>query len=95
MGRRESCHPLLRDTGGSRGNNISKYRHGFSAAEMESLASICETVLPPLPLDSLKKIIRVEDQAIVNDVRSFWNTSASRYPIPHEVHTYIHDMCIY
>ncbi|TKY66734.1 Long-chain-alcohol oxidase FAO1 [Spatholobus suberectus] len=78
---RKECHPLLRG-----GKEDSKYKHGFSAAEMESLASICEVVLPPLPMDALK--IRKEDQAD-NDssksVQSFWKISASRYPIPHEV----------
>ncbi|GFY93126.1 fatty alcohol oxidase 3 [Actinidia rufa] len=44
-----SCHPLLR--GGRNGN---KYSHGFSRAEMESLASVCEAILPPLPLNSLQ-----------------------------------------
>ncbi|TKY66735.1 Long-chain-alcohol oxidase FAO1 [Spatholobus suberectus] len=78
---RKECHPLLRG-----GKGDSKYKHGFSAAEMESLASICEVVLPPLPMDALN--IRKEDQAD-NDssksVQSFWKISASRYPIPHEV----------
>ncbi|KAL5131091.1 Long-chain-alcohol oxidase FAO1 [Glycine soja] len=79
---RKECHPLLR---GGRGD--SKYKHGFSAAEMESLASICEVVLPPLPIDALK--IRKEDQIDDYDssksLKSFWDISASRYPIPHEV----------
>ncbi|XP_027348170.1 long-chain-alcohol oxidase FAO1-like [Abrus precatorius] len=78
---RRECHPLLR--GGRRDN---KYKHGFSEAEMESLASICEVVLPPLPKDTLK-IIK-EDQADEEPnkfVQSFWNISASGYPIPHEV----------
>ncbi|RDX63943.1 Long-chain-alcohol oxidase FAO1 [Mucuna pruriens] len=80
---RKECHLMLR---GGRGD--SKYKHGFSAAEMKSLASICEVVLPPLPMDSLK--IRKEHQADLDDhssqsVQSFWNISASRYPIPHEV----------
>ncbi|XP_020237833.1 long-chain-alcohol oxidase FAO1 isoform X2 [Cajanus cajan] len=78
---RKECHPLLR---GRKGD--TKYKHGFSVSEMESLASICEVVLPPLPMDALK--IRKADQAD-NDswdsVKSFWNISASRYPIPHEV----------
>ncbi|XP_061352831.1 long-chain-alcohol oxidase FAO1 [Gastrolobium bilobum] len=78
---RRECHPLLR---GRRGD--SKFRHGFSVAEMESLASICEVVMPPLPLDALK--IRKEEQddhEPSKSVKSFWNTSASQYPIPHEV----------
>ena len=85
---RRECHPLLR---GGRGEN--KYRHGFSVAEMESLASICEVVLPPLPINDHHKIIK-EDEADHDepneDVESFWNISASRYPIPHEVQIYIY-----
>ena len=87
---RRECHPLLR---GGRGEN--KYRHGFSVAEMESLASICEVVLPPLPINDHHKIIK-EDQADHGepneDVESFWNISASRYPIPHEVQIYIYNV---
>lgn len=80
---RRECHPLLK---GVREN--SKYKHGFSAAEIESLTSICEVVLPPLPIDALK--IRNDDDDDDNDVQSFWNSSASRYPIPHEVHMHIY-----
>lgn len=82
---RSECHPLLR---GGRGG--SKYKHGFSAAEMESLASICEAVLPPLPMNALKS--RKQDQAGDDDnevLQSFCDISGSRYPIPHEVHIYL------
>ncbi|KAL9277100.1 hypothetical protein ACSQ67_025351 [Phaseolus vulgaris] len=78
---RREFHPLLR---GGRGH--SKYKHGFSAAEMESLASMCEVVLPPLPMDAFKS--RKEDQAGDDDTKllqSFCDISGSRYPIPHEV----------
>ncbi|CAL0303831.1 unnamed protein product [Lupinus luteus] len=76
--RRRECHPLLK---GGRVEN--KYKHGFSDAEMDSLTSLCEIVLPPLPMNSLKA--RKEDHDTSEAVKSFWNTSASRYPIPHEV----------
>lgn len=79
---RREFHPLLR---GGRGH--SKYKHGFSAAEMESLASMCEVVLPPLPMDAFKS--RKEDQAGDDDTKllqSFCDISGSRYPIPHEVY---------
>jgi len=82
---RREYHPLLR---GGRGG--SKYKHGFSAAEMKSLASICEVVLPPLPMDALKS--RKEDQVGDDDnklLQSFCDISGSRYPIPHEVSIYI------
>lgn len=79
---RKECHPLLR---GGRGD--SKYKHGFSAAEMESLASICEVVLPPLPMDALKirKEDHDDDDSSNKSLQSFLDISASRYPIPHEV----------
>ncbi|KAJ7954681.1 Long-chain-alcohol oxidase [Quillaja saponaria] len=73
---RRECHPLLR--GRRRGER--KYKHGFSSGEMESLASICEAVLPPLPLDSLK----TKEVQSSKAVQSFWTTSGSQYPIPDE-----------
>lgn len=84
---RSKCHPLLR---GVREN--SKYKHGFSVAEMESLTSICEVVLPSLPVDAMNQ--RKDDQHDDDDesrkhVQSFLNLSASQYPIPHEVYIYI------
>ncbi|GAU46199.1 hypothetical protein TSUD_93860 [Trifolium subterraneum] len=59
---------------------------------MDSLTSICEVVLPSLPMDidALKKL-RKEDQddededVSIKNVQSFFNTSASQYQIPHEV----------
>ncbi|KAH1127853.1 hypothetical protein AAZX31_06G254700 [Glycine max] len=79
---RKECHPLLR---GGRGDN--KYKHGFSTAEMESLTSICEVVLPPLPMDALKirKEDHDDDDSSNKSLQSFLDISASRYPIPHEV----------
>ncbi|KAK7262632.1 hypothetical protein RJT34_30207 [Clitoria ternatea] len=78
---RRECHSLLR---GGRGD--SKYKHGFSVAEMDSLTSICEVVLPPLPIENIRK----QDQLVHDDdcnqcVQSFWNSSASHHAIPHEV----------
>ncbi|XP_054804990.1 long-chain-alcohol oxidase FAO1-like [Prosopis cineraria] len=74
MRRESSCHPLLR---GGRGER--KYRHGFSEGEMKSLGSICEVVLPSLPLEALRTQTRSKP------LSSFWSSSASRFPIPHEV----------
>ncbi|KAL5055119.1 hypothetical protein RYX36_035801 [Vicia faba] len=68
---KRECHPLLR------GVRANKYKHGFSVAEMDSLTSICEAVFPSLPMD--------DDDESNNDVKSFFNLSASEYPLPHEV----------
>lgn len=58
-----------------------QYRHGFSSAQLESLASICEAVLPPLPSISMDGEEEEEDKAL----KSFLNSSASQSPIPDEV----------
>ncbi|KAL9431151.1 hypothetical protein AB3S75_026360 [Citrus x aurantiifolia] len=71
---RES-HPLLRG-----GRRVSSYSHGFSSSEIESLAAICQTLVPPLPPETITKQ-HSHNQAIV----SFYKASASQHPIPHEV----------
>ncbi|KAM5563383.1 long-chain-alcohol oxidase FAO2-like [Rosa sericea] len=67
-GRENSHHPLLR------GGRSSKFSHGFSAAQIQSLAAMCEALIPPLPLDT-------DDQAL----HSFYKASGSEPPIPDEV----------
>ncbi|KAA8527788.1 hypothetical protein F0562_035343 [Nyssa sinensis] len=77
MGR--ECHPLLRG-----GRRDSKYTHGFSSSEMESLTSICEALLPPVPLNSLE--VTDENEGQTNKaVQSFHKASGSQYPVPDEV----------
>ncbi|XP_075488590.1 long-chain-alcohol oxidase FAO1-like [Primulina tabacum] len=71
MGRQ--CHPLLR--GGTR---EAKYSHGLPPSEMETLASICEILVPPLhnsPQDGSNP-----------DIQSFFKySSGAQYPVPDEV----------
>ncbi|XP_058770767.1 long-chain-alcohol oxidase FAO1-like [Vicia villosa] len=69
-------HPLL-----SGGRKREKYRNPFSSAEMESLASICEALLPPLSSDFLnKKGIQPTKKAM-----KFWEASGSDFSVPQEV----------
>ncbi len=75
--RKSESHPLL--WGERRGER--KYIHGFTAAEMESLASICETLLPPLPLRSFEG----KDDQSSKAMESFYKASGSQTPIPDEV----------
>ncbi|XP_009376994.2 long-chain-alcohol oxidase FAO1 [Pyrus x bretschneideri] len=75
---RKECHPLLNGGRGYAGDD-RKYSHGFSSAEMQSLASICEALLPPL------YEIKGEQPTINKAVQSFYKTSAAQTPIPDEV----------
>ena len=75
------CHPLLR--GGRRG---SKYTHGFSSAEMESLGSICEALLPPLQMESLNSM---ENNPTSKAMQFFWKASGSQFSVPDEVPPYL------
>ncbi|XP_058761367.1 long-chain-alcohol oxidase FAO1-like [Vicia villosa] len=70
-------HPLLRG-----GRRREKYRNPLSSAEMESLASICETVLPPLDSEFLNK---KGIQPTNKNMKFFWKASGSDFSIPHEV----------
>ncbi|KAJ4838227.1 long chain fatty acid oxidase [Turnera subulata] len=75
---RKDSHPLLRG-----GRREGKYSHGFTKAEMESLASICEAVLPPLPPNSLQSEGK-EDQPC-KPLQDFCAASGSQFPVPDEV----------
>lgn len=74
MGR--ECHPLLKG-----GKRETKYSHGYSASELQTLTSISEVLLPPIPSehDNPK---HEHDQSPVD---SFFRSSASQYPVPDEV----------
>lgn len=69
--RRSECHPLLRGTG------TGKFTHGFSTAEMDTLTSICDTLLPPLPFNSPTTTTPAE--------KAFYQVSGAQSPIPEEV----------
>lgn len=75
MGR--DWHPLLK---GKRGE--SKYSHGFSKAEMKSMKSICEAVLPPLPFNSN---LEGKEEQPTKPLQFFYQASGAHSPIPDEV----------
>ncbi|KAF8388252.1 hypothetical protein HHK36_026918 [Tetracentron sinense] len=75
---KKESHPLLR--GGRRENS---YSHGFSSSDIQSLAAICETLIPPLPLNSLQ--VNGKEDLPSKALHSFYKASASHNPIPHEV----------
>ncbi|KAF5950680.1 hypothetical protein HYC85_012673 [Camellia sinensis] len=77
MGRK--CHPLLRG-----GRRETKYSHGFSAAQMESLASVCEAILPPLPFNSLD-VAQNQAQTNKKSIQFFHKASGSHNPVPDEI----------
>ncbi|KAK4848792.1 hypothetical protein QYF36_017392 [Acer negundo] len=74
-GRESHPHPLLRG-----GRRESSYSHGYTSDQIQSLAAICETLIPPLPLETINKEFS-DDQTIL----SFYKASGSHPPIPDEV----------
>ncbi|KAG8370448.1 hypothetical protein BUALT_Bualt14G0118000 [Buddleja alternifolia] len=77
------CDPLLKG-----GRRETKYSHGFSASDIETLTSICEVLLPPLPPkhnfhENFPK--NDEDDQSNKAIQSFYEASGSQYPIPDEV----------
>nr|XP_018624552.1 long-chain-alcohol oxidase FAO2 isoform X2 [Nicotiana tomentosiformis] len=61
----KQCHSSLK------GGRISRpYSHGFSSSQIQTIASFCETLIPPLPY---------------NPQDSFFSSSASQPPFPNEV----------
>ncbi|KAM7485390.1 hypothetical protein LguiA_001399 [Lonicera macranthoides] len=76
---REGVHSLLKG-----GRRERKYSHGFSSGEMESLASICEVLLPPLPSNSLDISGKGDDQTN-KAVDYFHKVSGSQFPLPDEI----------
>jgi len=79
---RKSSHTLLRG-----GRRECSYSHGFSLAQIQSLAAICEALIPPLPWDSIG---REKNPADHQSLHSFYKASGSQPPIPVEVNS-----CVY
>ncbi|XP_015866541.3 long-chain-alcohol oxidase FAO1 [Ziziphus jujuba] len=69
-------HPLLK------GRGESKYSHGFSKAEMRSMQSICEAVLPPLPFNSN---LEGKEEQPSKALQFFYKASGAQSPTPDEV----------
>ncbi|KAI3518477.1 hypothetical protein L1887_07266 [Cichorium endivia] len=70
------CHPLLR------GGRDEEYKtKSFSSSEMETLSSLCDVILQPLPLNSLDD----HGNKVEESIRSFLTASGSRYPVPNKV----------
>ncbi|GFP83381.1 long-chain-alcohol oxidase fao1 [Phtheirospermum japonicum] len=75
---RES-HPLLRG-----GRRETKYSHGYSASELQTLTSICEVFLPSITFNSNENYPKQLDRSN-KAVESFYKASGSQYPVPDEV----------
>ncbi|XP_031267666.1 long-chain-alcohol oxidase FAO1 [Pistacia vera] len=72
----KECHPLLSGRRKARSN----YSHGFSSAEMQTLATICDTILPSIPLEE-----KQDHPAGNKALEYFYKASGSQAPIPDEV----------
>ncbi|CAI0558815.1 unnamed protein product [Linum tenue] len=70
QGRQRHPHPLL-----SGQRKQSKYSHGLSSLEIQSLASLCDTFFPSLP----------PPPSVDRDISDFYKLSAGKSPVPDEV----------
>ncbi|KAK6161270.1 hypothetical protein DH2020_004651 [Rehmannia glutinosa] len=67
------------------GRRETKYSHGYSTSELETLATICEVLLPPIPLNSHHNYPENDDDQSNKAIESFYKASGSQYPVPDEV----------
>ncbi|KAK1411259.1 hypothetical protein QVD17_37806 [Tagetes erecta] len=75
--RGRNCHPLLQ------GDKDEDYKNPIlCSSEMESLTSICEVILQPLPLNSLNHNHHNKNQHSINH---FTTLSGSKYHVPNKV----------
>ncbi|XP_078427837.1 long-chain-alcohol oxidase FAO2-like [Wolffia australiana] len=72
-------HPILRGGRWPRDG----HPHGFSDAEMETLAALCEALIPPLKVEELNLVENKED-TISKSLQAFWEASGAEPPLPDE-----------
>ncbi|CAO2818610.1 unnamed protein product [Amaranthus hypochondriacus] len=68
---------------GNLGNELSKFKHGFSTSQIQTLASMCEALVPPLPPSCVSEEIKSDYSQ--ETIYSFFGASASQPSIPDEV----------
>ncbi|KAK1379768.1 Long-chain-alcohol oxidase [Heracleum sosnowskyi] len=74
----KECHPLLKG-----GRRESKYTHGFPPHDLQTLASICEVFLPPVPKNSVP--FSSKGDRTDQHIQSFLESSGSDNFVPEEV----------
>lgn len=77
---RRECHPLLR--GGRRSGD--GYEHGLSKGQLQSLAAMCEALLPPLEVEDVAIPGSREDPPS-KSLQAFYRTSGVEARLPEEV----------
>ena len=83
---RRECHPLLSGASrGSGGEDGKWYKRRLTSGEMESLASVCEALLPPLPVEDPNYEGKKEELSGNKAVQSFYQASGAQSGIPDEV----------
>ncbi|KAI7756424.1 hypothetical protein M8C21_001383, partial [Ambrosia artemisiifolia] len=81
--REKECHPLLR--GGERDEDYKK-NGSLRSSEMESLTSLCEVILQPLPLNSLDDAHHhSHGNNMEESIRLFSTLSGSQNSVPNKV----------
>ncbi|KAK4492461.1 hypothetical protein RD792_003270 [Penstemon davidsonii] len=78
---RNCSHPLLK--GGSL-TQSKKYKHGFSSSQIQSLAAVCEALIPPLPTVLDTTVTSNGDQLHEMALHSYYKSSAFQSPFPDE-----------
>lgn len=74
----KECHSLLKG-----GKRERKYNHRLSSSEIETLASICDVFLPPIPKDSVTFTGNGDQTDEL--IQSFFQASGSQNYVPEEV----------